>query len=729
MKTFIAECRRRRIFRVVALYIVGAWVVLQVADLAFESWDIPSSALRMVWIGALFGFPIALVFGWRFNIVAGRIIRTQDGDAPADISLRRTDYSILLALVLVVIAMVYGVGSQISTLQQPQTGEVIATSIDPKSIAILPFGNTSSDQDSADFLAGGIQDDLLTRLSKISALKVISRTSVERYRNTAKSIGKIGKELGVGKILEGAVQRAGDKIRINVQLIDTLTDEHIWAETYDRDLTATNVFAMQSEIVEAIAQQLQANLTPLETQQLSAIPTRNFAAYTAYLKGKNQSDTESIESLYKAIESFQLAAKLDPNFALAYVGIADAYLSLGAYYFGGLPTNESNALAEPPLARALELDRSLGEAYATLGLLRLLQGKSQEAEQAYKKAIELQPNYSRVIRLYGGLRWQQGRQEEAVKLFQEALALDPFSAPANMALARSYDELGNFEDALALYQKVIEIEPDHAFAYVYIAAIHYLVFGRADDSLVWYHKAAENDVLSPSLQSAQVLAYLELGDPDSARKWVDKGKELGPNTFWTLWASLLLNFYVGEDDLAMQDARTLLEIYPRNWGALNLLRNADLAAGRYEAARSRYARVFQELTEPEMPQVSIYNYQAAVDLSLVLLRLGDIERADDLLERSLQVIQTLPRLGTNGYWISDVRIFALQKRPQRALDALRQAIDEGWCFLSWYWLQHDPSFDSIREEPEFQRLYKELQTDLAAQAKRVKDLQASGDLS
>lgn len=203
---------------------------------------------------------------------------------------------------------------------------------------------------------------------------------------------------------------------------------------------------------------------------------------------------------------------------------------------------------------------------------------------------------------------------------------------------------------------------------------------------------------------------------------------LGSQTFWPVWASALLNLYVGDDEAALRDARNLLQAYPRNWGSLNLLRNTDLAAGRYEAARSRYARAFRELTEPELPQVDSSNYFAAVDLALVLMHLGEDARATDLLNRSLEVIETLPRLGTEGYWITDVRIFALQQRRQLALDALQQAVEEGWRIFAWFYLDHDPNLDSIRDDPTFQRIYSRLKSDLVEQAKRVDELRASGDI-
>ena len=714
----VSELRRRNVLRMVVLYVVAAWLIMQVAEVTIGLANLPE------WIGPALlgvlaiGFPIALVFSWFYELTPDGISLEKDVDSAKPITHvtgRRLDFLVISLLCAAVI--LFGYDKWWTKVPTDQ------------SIAVLPFESASPGNDSAAFLAVGIQDDLLTRLAKIGAFKVISRTSVERYRNTARDIPGIAAELRVSRILEGGVQRAGDQIRVNVQLIDAATDQHIWAETYDRRLEANNVLTIQSEIVDAILGQLNEDLTPQESQQLAVMPTENLAAYTSYLKGKNKSDIESVESLTAAIKSFETAVHLDPNFALAYVGLADAYLTLGANFRGGLPVDESNALAEPPLVQALVLDKSLGEAYAALGLLRQQQGDIEAAERAFEKSISLRANYSRAFRLYGRLRWLQGRTEEAMELMQEALALDPYSAPVNYDIARLHDESGNFEEALTRYLRVIEIEPDHAFAYVYIAAVHYCVFGRVDESLIWYQKAADNDALSPSLQAAQAIAYLEIGDPDSAKEWIDRGLLLGPNTYWAVWTSLLYNIYTGDDTAAQAAARTMLEIEPRFSRALWLLRNIDLAAGRHEVARLRYARAYPELTEPEVPEVDPSNYNAAVDLALVLMHLGEQQRADDLLENSLTVIETLPRLGTSGYYITDAQIFALQKRPQRALDALRRAIDEGWRIFSWLYLEYDPNLDSVRDNPEFQRLNQELQNDLAAQAERVQSMKASGELS
>ncbi len=731
----VSELRRRNVFRVAIAYLVVSWIVMQVGDILAPALHLGTWVNSALAFFLILGFPAALVLAWAFEITPDGLKKEKDVDRTASITHvtgRKLDFAIIGLMGVAILFLVVDNYVLPLTVSDRSADAIQPADSRPAdiagSIAVLPFRNRSPAAEDAYFV-DGIRDDILTQLAKVSSFeKVISRTSMEQYRDSDKPIPQIGQELGVAVLVEGGVQRAGDRVRINVQLIEASTDEHLWAETYDRTLTATDLFEIQSEIVATIVQQLNATLTANETEQLATLPTRNLAAYTAYLKGKQAADIESVESMNEAVAHFSAAVELDPDFALAYVGLADAYLTLAANFLGGLTTDESNALAEPPLNRALALDSDLGEAQATLGLLRQQQGDLEAAEASYKKAIALQPNYARVFRLYGRLRSLQGRNEEAMQLMQEALRLDPFSASVNYDVARLYDEDGEFEEALERYLRVVQIEPDHAFAYVYIAAIHYLVHGRADESLIWYQKAAENDALSPSLQSAQAIAYLELGDPYSAKEWVGRGLELGPKTFWPLWGSVLHHLYVGDDDAAQTDARTLLEIYPRNWGALYVLRNADLKAGRYGIARSRYARAFRELTEPEVPEVDASNYFAAIDLALVLVYLGEQQRADDLLERSLEVIKTVPRMGTAGYWISDARIYALQQRPELAIETLRQAIDGGWRILSWLYLEHDPGLDSIRREPVFEQLHTKLQEDLAAQARRVAELRASGEL-
>ncbi|MDJ0941086.1 MAG: tetratricopeptide repeat protein [Woeseiaceae bacterium] len=715
---FVSELKRRNVFRMALLYAVAAWLILQVAEVMVELGNLPDGVGPWI-LGILaVGFPIALLLSWFYELTPEGIKLERQVERSASIrhlSGRRMDFIVIAMLSAAVLVFSW------DKWATPPPSE--------QSIAVLPFAVVGADQETIDVLAAGIQEGLLTHLSKIHSFKTISRTSTIRYRGTTNNIKRIGAELGVRKIVEGSVQQSGDQIRVNVQLIDTQTDQHLWAETYDRTITASNVFALQSEIVQTIARKLDATLTQREVQQLASVPTQNFEAYTEYLRGKQCARAESVEALHVAIEHFVAATEMDPEFALAYVGLADAYLTLSANFQGGLTAEEATALAEPPLTRALALDPGLGEAHASLGFLRQEQGNLEAAEGYYLQAISLRPSYSRAFRLYGRLRLRQGKLDDAMAFAEQALQLDPYSAAASYDLARLHDDTGDFDKAMLGYLRVIDIEPNHAFAHVYIAAIHYLVHGRIDESIIWYNKAAATDAMSPSLQASQALAYLELDDPDAARIWVERGLELGPDTFWVRWASTMLNLYVGDEEAAQQDARALLEIQPGNWGALRVLRDADLSAGRYETARSRYARAYRELVEPEVPDVNESNYSIAVDLALVLQRLGETDRADDLLETSLKAMAPLQRGGVSGFWLNDVRAYALQDRPERALEAFREAIEDGWRFQAWYYLDIDPNLDSIRGTDEFERLRAVLQADLAAQAQRVRDMMESGELA
>ncbi len=281
IRRLFIEMRRRRIFRTAAFYIIGTWLVLQVADVVFPAIDIPERAIRYVLIAAMLGFPAVLVFSWFYDVGVHGIRRTgpvgpeEQGTAQP---LRRSDYLILTALAGVVVAILYNaVGNVVETPSQVQE----STRDGPPMLAVLPFVSASLGGDS-EFFATGVHDDLLTQLAHLQSIRVISRTSVLEYKDTVRNIREIGKALGADAILEGGVQSAGNRIRINAQLIDARTDEHLWAETYDRELSPANIFEVQSDIAHAITAAMKATLTVGDTEQLTILPTENMAAYRAY---------------------------------------------------------------------------------------------------------------------------------------------------------------------------------------------------------------------------------------------------------------------------------------------------------------------------------------------------------------------------------------------------------------------------------------------------------------
>src|SRR5213079_2979426 len=308
MSGFFEEVKRRKVYQVAVAYVIAGAGIIQLASAAFPAWELPNWALRLVIVLLLIGFPIALILAWAFDLTA-QGIKAAPTSGPSGSHLRRNVITLVAAGVVVSAAAGFFLLPRVS-----------AHKVD-KSIAVLPFESLSDEKENA-YFADGIQDDVLTNLSKIGDLKVISRTSVMSYRGKTSNVREIGKALGVATILEGSVRRIGNRVRVNVQLINADTDEHLWAEDYDRDLT--DVFAIQSDLAQKIARELQAKLSPTEKAQIERKPTENSEAYLAFLQAhdlftgmdKFRSNTEKAEQL------FEKATKLDPNFAGAFAGLA-----------------------------------------------------------------------------------------------------------------------------------------------------------------------------------------------------------------------------------------------------------------------------------------------------------------------------------------------------------------------------------------------------------------------
>jgi TolB-like protein/Flp pilus assembly protein TadD len=591
------------------------------------------------------------------------------------------------------------------------------------SIAVLPFANRSVNEADA-FFVDGMHDDILTHVSRIRSLKVISRTSVMDYRDTKKNMKTIGRELGVATILEGGVQRSGSQVRINVQLIDAETDEHLWAEIYDRKLTAENLFSIQSEIATAIADALRATLSQEEQDRLATVPTKSLAAYEAYLFGKQRLAKETTEDWAEAINYFQQAIKLDPSYALAYVGLADAYIWQSTW--GDFPREETLAKAQVVVDKALALDDKLGEAYNSLAGILQARQDFEAAEATYQRALELNPNYATAYYWYGTLLGISGRHEEELALYRKALELDPLSATVIMHVGRAFFGLGQFDEALVWFEKVLEVDPLHAEAYYDIGDHYYSALGQLDEAVVWYAKAIPLDPGNSDFPAVMGLAFLDFGDIGTAEYWIQRSIELGPEANVSHDVMQALNLH-REDESSVDSARKAIAKFPREWFPLAVIRNHELREGRPAEARALYERFRSELLSADNPKIDSNNYNSAIDLALVLIRTGEQERADLLLNRSLEYIQTIPRLGF-GYWVADVRIYALRGEKQKALSALRQSIDEGWRLLWWYFLKRDPTLESLHDEPEFQAMVAEIEADMAAQLARVREMERNGEL-
>lgn len=457
----VLELRRRRVFRTAALYIIAAWVALQVAALAFPGLDIAEDAIRFVWTGAFLGLPLALLFAWRYQITAAGIVRTPPlkREQTGPLSLQTQDYVLLVAMLAIVVAITYRLVDVIREIEAPQS--TASREIVPNSIAVLPLENFTGDPDQEYFVAG-MHDALIADLSKISALKVISRTSASMYKDVVKSLPEIGRELGVANIVEGSVFRAGDRVRITVQLIDTKSDEHLWAENYERDIE--DVLALQAEVSRAIAGQIHVTLTEDEQSLLSGDRPVNPAAYEAYLTGHFHVQRFTARDLDLALEYFQMALEIDPDFALAHVGVARVW---GTRTQIGLVRPRDSALNEMlAIERALELDNTLVEANLALANIKCWdEWDWQVAEEAFRKVIDLNPNQAGARMFYGHLLGLLGRGEEGISQAEIAIKLDPLNPFYRGLYGVVLLMVGRQRDAGEQLQKSLDMAPGLGFGY------------------------------------------------------------------------------------------------------------------------------------------------------------------------------------------------------------------------------------------------------------------------
>jgi TolB-like protein/Tfp pilus assembly protein PilF len=447
---FFAELKRRNVYKVAVAYAVIAWLLIQIATQTFPFFDIPHWAIRLVILLLILGLPIALVIAWAFELTPDGIKRTESGAEASRKRPRRRLWIFVVVCAGLLSAALFFLGRYTAS---PRAATPATAA---KSIAVLPFENRSEDKANS-YFADGIQDEILTRLAKIDDLKVISRTSTQRYKSSPDNLRDIAKQLGVGHVLEGSVQRSGDQVRVNVQLINAETDAHLWAEVYDRKVA--DIFAVQSEIAETIAKALRVKLSSREKEAVGAKPTENTEAYDAYLRGL--AIWNSLDVSPKALEQMEgfyaRAVQLDSAFALAW-----AHLSVirTLTYAEADPSAEQLSKAKHALDSALRLQPGLGEAHFALGLYRYRALRDYDgALKAFDGAIEHGVHKSLSIEFSAYVKRRQGKWDEALALHGKSQVLDPRNSVLFSEQGVTYSALRRFPEARQMIDRAIEIMP------------------------------------------------------------------------------------------------------------------------------------------------------------------------------------------------------------------------------------------------------------------------------
>src|SRR5712692_10597199 len=657
MSGFFEELQRRKVYRVAAAYIIAAGFIIQIASAAFPAWELPNWTLRLVIVFLLIGFPISLILAWAYDVTPQGIRATPTFAAPG--THRRRNVIMLIATGVVVSAAAG------FFLLPRASGRKI-----DKSIAVLPFQNLSDEKENA-YFADGMQDDILTNLSKIGDLKVISRTSVMSYRGSgARNAREIGKTLGVATLLEGSVRRIGNRVRVNVQLINADNDEHIWAEDYDRDLT--DVFAIQTDLAQKITSALQARLSPSEKARIDRRPTQNPDAYLVFIQAHDYANRPDMfrDTSLKAEQLFEQATKLDPNFAAAFAGLSMVE-SWMYHSFDPLPVRREKARAAAN--EALRLQPDLPEAHLALGFSYYYGDRDYERALAeFDVAKRGLPNEAQAYMAIGAIQRRQGKWAESTANLEKAAALDPKNGSFLLNLAFSYIAMRNYDAADKILDRGIEAAPQSFFER---ALKGWLAIMWKGDSSVAEKELA---LVPPGIDPEGLVTLFRVSVLTLQRKFPE--------------ALQLVRQFRGEtlNGRTGPCPKAFLE------GTLYLYQGDKVKA----QAAFESARIVAEQLVQESPDDAARHGQ----LGLILAGLG---RKEEAIKEGKRAVELLPeaRDALDGPEVAVVlaQIYAWTGEHDRAFELLDHLLQVP-SSLSVTILKVDPVWDPLRKDPRFEKL-------------------------
>jgi len=660
---FFAELQRRNVYRVAVAYGVVSWLLIQVTTQIFPVFEIPNWGARLVILVLALGFPVALVLAWAYEITPEGIKHTEDV-TPGKSMVRRTGRTLDFVIIGVLLAVI-----AVMALRYFRSAEPEAPKIPEKSIAVLPFENRSEDKANA-YFADGIQDEILTRLSKVTDLRVISRTSTQHYKSAPDNLQEIGKQLGVANILEGSVQKVGNTVRVNVRLIRIATDEHLWGESYSR--TLDDIFSVESEVAGAIADKLNARLSGAEKQELADRPTNNPEAYDAYLRGLAFSERSYLleADATKAMQSFENAVRLDPNFALAWARLSKMHSLLFLYSDASAARRDS---AREALQRALQLQPNLLDAQLAEGYYHYrVVHDYDRAREILERVHSKWPNNSEAPRALALVARRQGRWDESLAHLHQALELDPRNLQTLTAASITSKLTRQFPMAFKFIDRALDIAP------------------------------GDNTALALKAGIYQALGQLDQADAVLARMQMDANDESAIDVMF-LQRRLRHDYPSGvalmQSSLAKLDPALRFE----HAEYLSLLGNFQQLGGDAAGAKSSYTQCREEMKsllreQPDNPR--LMSWLAGANAGL-----GDKESALKLQEQALEKVRTANDLFEEpGYEVGLAHLQGQFGLKDRAITALQRLLSTNGAGITPALLRLDPNWNYLRDDPRFQAL-------------------------
>jgi TolB-like protein/Tfp pilus assembly protein PilF len=716
MSSFFSELKRRNVVRVALLYGIVSWLILQVSDVAMPALGLPEWSITLVLYFLAIGLPIALIFAWAFELTPDGLKRTGEVDPDASVAPvtgQKINHLIIgvlsVALVFVVIDSYVlkddgdpvenpttAVAEQVEQSGKPGGQQVVDPSAAPilTSIAVLPFADMSPAQDQ-EYFTDGISEELLNLLAKIPDFKVAGRTSSFAFKGKDDDLRIIGEKLGVATILEGSVRKQKDQIRVTAQLVKVDDGYHLWSDTYDRQLD--DVFAIQDEIATEVVGALKQTLLGDEDRVViaSARATDNTEAYTAYLRGKHMMQDRTADGLYKALREFRHATEVDPDFALAWTGVANSYSLLSSYSYRS--ADEVLPLASDAVDKAIELDPDLGEAWAARGLLLMQRGAPPEEQiAALEKAVALNPSDATAMMWMSSALTTVAEADEGQAILLRAYSIDPLNPTLLMNLATNEAFRGNAEATNRYAADLEGLRPDWDGTYRLKNTIASLE-GQKDEELRWAKKALHYNPESPDTMMTIAHLYMDFGDRDRAREYASRAREVNPLHGDAIALQAELRFSEGDSQGAWALIDRTLQKQPNDPNLLGQAGGMALREGRPDEARAYYERILRPADGAWAMAdfVGIFN---AAELVALYREAGQPDLAEALRR---QCDGLLDSLGAESTWFVPflrARLAGAAGDRDAALVNLREAVDRNAA--GGYLVENLPGFAEYSDDPE-----------------------------